>query len=351
MNLINHHCQRLKGYLTLTVYKHTVHIALIIYILFYRKRHRSSQAYDANIYVSVNDNYFFLSLATILSLDFFVKNLNYAILNGGKLSKFHRFIFKYLGIQVTYPEEKEERSVRLLLMNKPSLEAYYNYGWSGRKFCIPLLTNPFNKTVILDLDILFFNYPKELVLWLTNESNCCNYYIKDYENFSVLSSIEVESIQKRKPWLSHVNSGFLLLNHKDLLDKTPLKQLDDIIRQTIIIVKDRLTFDHMANSDIVYIYPLIEQTLFWIMFENSYAKPLNSKNYVMFPRHKVHKEKITQPTMIHFTGEADKRSMYKYLFFSLFSFCVNFLRSYPKSTKLWINYSNEYCPRCRHFTQ
>jgi hypothetical protein len=301
-----------------------------------------------DVYITISRNTFAIGLLAIASLDRQIPGLRYIMLDNGDFREFHKWVIKHLSRSIRILPLSDYRSVRGSLQKYPHLLQYFDYGWSGAKFFIPLLRNRRSRFIILDVDILFYRFPTEVFNWIQHFPET-TLYLHDYKNFSVLSSIEISSLLHRRPRYTHINSGFLCINSKRLFAKTTLKQLDRFLSQTLEIVQNRMVFDLESKNPIMYVYPIIEQTLYGYLFNKTQSAPLCLPEYVMFSEHKKLGYNITTPCMIHFAGEGNvKESLYRYLLMSLYRSVINIYRN---TQNPWYLSSSVYCLHCKHLTR
>lgn len=337
----------IRGSLTLTIYKAFVKTLTLLTIL--RQQNTPSPRSPLIVYITTNHELTWLAILAMLSFKYFIQNVHFKIINGGGLTHRDYKWLKRTKLSLSFVTSEEERKTERLLRPYPYLHKYFQYGWSGKKFFIPLLTTPSDRYMILDLDIIFFRSPTHIIKWF-HAHNPPSMYMKDYENFSAISTVEAAFILQQEPKHININSGLLCINSKQLLKHTPLATLNKYSRYILQCAKNRLSYDHNTDNDVVYVYPVIEQSLFWLAFEKQRAQSLPKEAYYIFPRHKFKHTIIRNPICIHFTGEETKRSIYKYLFFSFFSM----LKDVALSKKIlyipWHNYSNNYCVNCNHLS-
>jgi hypothetical protein len=124
-----------------------------------------------------------------------------------------------------------------------------------------------------------------------------------------------------------------------------LKHLDSMIPKIIALVKSRKTYDYGPNmSDYNYTPPLLEQTLYAFIINTVTSIALNPKKYVIFPKYKFGRTKITNPTLIHFTGEVGLSNipMYSYIFRSFKECLMRKKTSHDYERSIWFIRSRDY---------
>lgn len=337
----------IKGWFTIHLYHYVVNSLVLIQVLLLRKKtSKPKSELDCTVWIIINRAHFFISIISLWSLDSFIPGLHYVIADDGSFRHYHRWLIKKLGPNVDYQKIIKRPSAKNKFRQYPYLEKFFRYGWSGLKFYTPIYESMGSKIILLDSDTLFFDLPRQIIRWLKSDRHPL--FLKDYLNFSVISTLEFKAIDHRPVTIHNVNSGLLCLDLDLYRRKNPLKVVNAQIKKILATVKDRMTYDHFSSNDLIYVFPLIEQTLHWLGLNRCHAQPLDD-SYLVFPKHKTSGQPITDPTFIHFTGDSfDKRVMYKYLFYSLISYLYDRFFHKLNSLKPWYIYSQNYCPQCQH---
>lgn len=329
------------------IVKMVVNVATIISVLFYPSSNGQHSPKVA-VFLSITRHHVYLALLSMLSLYRFLPSSRFFIINDDTLQPWHVWLYKHSRLPLIFVSPSQQKKIHDLLAPYPNLQAFYDYGWSGKKFVIPLVYSGYRKIIMLDGDTLFYRFPKEIAEWIENRSSY-HCYLKDYLNFSVVSPIEAQAIMGKKPSLFQVNSGLLCFDRQSIKKQVSFSLIDQWIRRILHTVKMRMTYDYGRGNtnDFIYVFPLLEQTIHWFMLSLTHAIQLRN-DYFVFPEHKFHGKPLINPIFIHFTGEARfNLPMYKYLGFSLMKKIIDVLHRCA-NTHQWFVYSTEYCPRCRH---
>lgn len=312
-----------------------------VIIVFHVRTHTGipSVSLQTPVYVPSGRSTAYLALLSMYSFNRHIPGLRYILLDSGDITKIQKWMFRHIGVHVEIIGVGDVNVIRAKLKKYPSLLQYFDYGWSGRKFFVPLLSDDSDAFILLDVDILTFAVPHVVKKWIYAKKDK-SLYMEDYKNFSVLSNIEMNYTLKKQLQHTRVNTGFLCVNHKKILQTIPLKRLNLFMEQVHSIVSDRILRDLKTKNPLDYIYPMIEQTLYWYIFEHTKSQSLSATEFVIFPRHLMNHFPLINPVMIHFSGEADKESEYKYIWMSLLSWL-------KKRTDPWYAQSPWYCMDCR----
>lgn len=181
-------------------------------------------------------------------------------------------------------------------------------GWQGLKLIDIALLATSSKIIILDADLFFFHYPKEIIRWLlSSEKN--NYYMKDYKHFSELSFVEYKKIEIDRLKM-YFNTGLLCLHKRDY----NLSLIEKTLSYIQKILYERIRYDDESWE--IENRHLVEQTAFLALFSTIPNQPF-SFSYVTFPsiRHSHTWENYMQYTCIHYTGEMPRHTIYKTIFY------------------------------------
>ncbi len=311
--------KKLRNKVVIIFYEYLVNIRAFFELI--KNKDTSLHKPDCDIYVPVPGRYFWVSIAGISSFLFFY-NTKIHIINDGSLKKWQIYLFKMFFPQI----ELLKHNFHLSSIKKfPELIEWSNKTWAAGKFLSPIIHSKKSKYLIFDCDILFLKKPKELIDWIENETKFSRFSF-DCRNYSVLSKLEMDRLLKKKHNFSNVNSGMVAIQKHLLTKKNLLSKINQIFLAMIDQMDDRLLTDtndfprsKIAVLDFCFGKSVIEQSLHAWFFNILPTKKLPS-SYTLAPffRTNFHNELIpTKVKVIHFTGEKDKRLMYKYLAHSI----------------------------------
>ncbi len=318
-----------------------VFVNTAIYLQFLIFKATNDSINKVPLYMPINSRYFPLGLVSLMSLEVFLKSSEIYLIIDGKLNYFQNLILKFGHLNIYTISKPDLRKLENKLKPFNKLQEFFKLDWQGKKLLVPFIYKKSDKVLILDPDTLFLAKPISLINWILRGAN--NIYLEDCDNYALISPLEAGSILSKKTELQKVNTGLVGLN----MNSIPLQKILPLINKYIVniinIRSTRRTKIYPDDRPFENLQHLLEQTLFWLLFENIPTQKLD-KNYYVFGKHIYKGETIGKPTFIHFAGEADKKSMYRYLFISL----VKRLSSYRKSSnKPWF-ISNSYCYNCWH---
>lgn len=337
----------LRAYLSINLYRIFVNTATYLSFYLDRSRFQSVKNTDLTIYMVTSKKHFVLSLCAIASLLKFIGGSRIILINDGSTTWVQKMYLHSLNWPVTLLSGRITSRFRNRLLSYRSSLAYYDFGWSGKKFFLPLFQESKGKVIVFDSDTLFIQPPKSIIEWITSAKRQ-NMYMVDYKNFTVISNLEAESIIHKPLKVRQLNSGLICADITAFQGNNSLRSINVYLSKIIDFNRDRVTAELHTSDPFTYINPLVEQSIHSLTLNNCVAKPLG-EDYFMFPNHTVNGKPITNPTFIHFTGDGiDKRAMYKYLFYSLLKYSRDHLFNHSFTDLPWYIYSHEYCPECKH---
>jgi hypothetical protein len=263
------------------------------------------------VYILTNKSHFFLALTSILSLNNYISNLNYFLIDDGSLKRLHYLIVNHLkSIKITIINDFSE--IESKISKYPYCSSFFNEVWSGKKIFIPLLNKRYKKCIILDSDTIFFSKPKTIINWI-NDKHSHNYYLKDYMNFSVISVQEALFQLGVKINTPNLNSGLLCINLDEFWKNNSLSQINTYIRKMINILKSRMTRDYFRNEELWHFIHIMEQSIYQLTLSKCQTVSF-SQSYSMLTSINTN-NKIT---FVHFTPDVkDKEVFYNYLIYAL----------------------------------
>ncbi|OGK11494.1 hypothetical protein A2768_00015 [Candidatus Roizmanbacteria bacterium RIFCSPHIGHO2_01_FULL_37_16] len=335
----------LIGRIQLILYRFCLGFIVTIQTLFFSKKTKDFRM-NVTIFTTINKPNVFLSLISMASLNYFIPGIRFTVIDGGGLNRLHYLLFKLSKLNISFIEPNKDLKIKRMLNKYSYLLMYYKYGWSGKKFIHSLFQNKKGKIIILDLDTLFYKEPNEIINWILSSKES-NLYLEDYENFSVISTIEAKKILNADLKKQRLNSGFICISLDNFWHNNSASSLNFYIKKIIEIVNTRLKTDYLEKNPLDYLYPIIEQTLFWLALNKCNTKILSQK-YLIYPKHLFKKAKLEDIKFIHFTGDIEKLPMYKYLLGSLKDNLLDKINGRQKNDQPWYIYSGEYCRGCRH---
>lgn len=307
------------------------------------RKHQTGANKFIPVYMTVNSSYFPLVIISILSLSFFVRNIKFILIPDGKLRKFQKFIINNTNLNIKIISAHQLSQIDNSLRPYKNLNAFYKFDWQGKKLIVPLLTNKSKKFIVLDPDTIFLSDPIELKNWITKKNGCV--YLEDCDNYFLISPWEAKSLLNKTPKLSKVNTGLLGLDTTKFINILPL--LDKYIAKIININGTRRTKIYSDKIPFENTEHLLEQTLYWLLLEDVDSMKLSDKYYV-FGKHLYKGKSIGNPDFIHFAGEKNKKSMYRYVFISFTKWVLSAISSKRVQKIPWYRYSNIYCHNCWH---
>lgn len=214
------------------------------------KSKRKANIKPIPVYIASCFQHFFLSLVAMSSLYFFYSDIEFYILDDGTLTIWQKIILKKICLPIIIIAQQDLKRIEQELVQFPNLLSFYKYGWSGKRFILPFLCKKGKKFILLDSDTFFLQSPKDIINW-ANYHKTYNLYLQDYQNFSIVSPVEVKSIFKRTPQLSKVNSRLLCFNGSIFSKRKSLIRINNWIKDILLIVKSRMTYDFNTKNDIV----------------------------------------------------------------------------------------------------
>lgn len=328
----------------------------ILLQIFFEKSHppKSNPFPHAKIYYVVSKKDFVITIFSILSLNHFIPNLNYRLYFDFNPNFFHRFVIEKLltkRVRVSLLETSEvENTIFPELKNFSYAKAFFDYGWSGKKFFIPLFLEKTGQSLLIDSDTLFFDKPTEIVEWLKKNSKKMG-FLSDYAHFSVISFPETDFILNRPHTVKYFNSGLLLFSLPHFHKNVSMRQIDDFIKMILQLNGQRRDIDHHANIELKFVFPLIEQSLHTLIAEVIPSFRLNKERYQVFPEHKFLGKEVSTAIFMHFTGDFYRYQIYRYLWVMLLEKVKRSIVLKQKRTnnqKPWYIFSREICIKCRH---
>ncbi len=329
--------------------------AILLQIIFEKSYlSKPSSFSEAKIYYVISKRDFFISIFSMLSLNHFIPGLRYYLYFDFSLNHFNKFIIeklftKRVRISILKIREVEDK-ILPEIKNFSYAKAFFNYGWSGKKFFIPLFFEKNGKSILIDSDTLFVEKPTEILEWLKNKSNKMG-FLSDYANFSVISFPETDFILKRPHTVEHLNSGLLMFSLPLFHRHISVKKIDDFIKLILQLNEQRRDYDHHANIELKLVFPIIEQSLHVLIAEIIPSFRLDKNRYQVFPEHKLLGKSITPVVFMHFTGDFYRYQMYKYLLTMVLKktkrLILNKQKS-PKDERPWYIFSKSICINCHH---
>lgn len=312
-------------------------VNLTALVTFYFNKKNSNLKIKLPVYVPIKKGHLIIGGLSILSARYFIGEMDFILIVDYKIKFWDKTILKLLGkgVQVISVRDLEKLSARLSGWNKK----FFDSGWQGKKFFVPLMYKNYNKVIIMDPDTIFCAEPKTLKNWIHNGSG--SMHLKDCGNYVAVSGIEAEYITNNKIEIKSINTGLILLDLKSFWRKNKLNHIDKYIYKIIKTVYDRKTQIIPQDKPFLHINHLLEQTLFWLTLDITGSRFLD-RTYFVFGRHIFNSEKIGKPAFIHFAGELNKKSLYRYLYFSL----LDKLKM-PISKTPWF-IGTKYCENCWH---
>jgi len=340
--------------------KIVVNLFTILYLLLqYKQNKRKNYTKYNNLYVCYYSckKHFYLLMISILSLNNFIPNLHYVILDDGTITKFQKYLISQLNLNLQYISRIPNN-----ITNKIKKLSYCNYFykniWSGKKFFFPLLFNSNAKCILIDSDTIFLSRPNKIIKWINNKTKE-SLYLKDYMNFVFVSPLEAEKISKIAITKNNLCCGFLCLNLKSFWANNSLKKINHYIEKIVDTIKSRMIRDYYGKPEFIYYLHLLEQTLFWITLNNTKLSSLNNKYQLLFNYNKGSNKK---PIFIHFTPDNKEKSVYyKFLIYSLYQYIFKKNSFGERKHKPWFIYgsfenfrdiflnSNKYLPHRENF--
>lgn len=326
------------------IFKPCVNLAIILTVIFLKRKRVSKELKpNAIVYYQCSDSDFLITIASILGFDNFCKNVSFTI-HKNTYTVFDKIILRRLNnhVNIRILTKKDIEKLSASLAKYPKTKDFFDYGWSGTKCILPLLEKNNIKTILLDSDVLFYNNLEEILEWLNTEKKY-NIYLQDFKRFSVISDVEAKYILGRKLKLKPVNSGLIGFN-LDLFPKPKIfKDIEKFIKEILEINNTRLTSDTFLKSRYFSTFPLLEQSIHWLLLENSDTISLPVKDYKVFPPHSLYGKDIAGAKCIHYTGDQKRFFIYRHLFYML----ADKILSKKRSPKPWYCYSSK-CYRCNH---
>ncbi len=300
-----------------------------------------------SVFMMIGKSHIFMSIFAILSLTDYFQDVQFFLIFEKKINLLDRYLIDKLRgrTMITVISETDITALKKEISGYSKLLDFYKSDWFGKKFIIPFLMGK-NKILVLDSDTLFVNKPKEIIRWTKTKTDY-SFYIEDSDNYVLLSKSEARSILKNRPKLDKLNSGLIAINLKQYRIKNNLPQINQYLDQTLKILNERKKqiYDDKEIFDIAG--PFLEQTLYRLTLELIKTYRLNNK-YFVFGKHIYGRQRIGKPVFLHFVSDLGKKSMYRYLFFSLIEFAYETFFKKSKIKKPWYRYSDNYCFRCWH---
>src|SRR3989344_6765413 len=102
---------RVRGRLTLFVYRLVIDIVILIYIVFYFK-YKKIRAKKVTVFILVHKRNFFLSLASILSINYYISGLNFVIVEADPLRKIQQFLYKKINKRIRFSHREIEQRIK-----------------------------------------------------------------------------------------------------------------------------------------------------------------------------------------------------------------------------------------------
>lgn len=297
-----------------------------------------------HVFISVKKRHLMIGCLAMLSFSRYVDNIQFNILFDYTPGLFDKLILKRSSLNIVVIQKKVIEQIKRKIKRYKWCSMFFDTGWQGKKFFVPILYNKIKKAIVLDCDTLFFKYPSQLVNWGRSDSDCI--YMEDCDNYTVISPIEARSIIKKQINIRNLNCGLLGINTNVFWCFNSLKKINGYIKHILEIESSRrITVSH---SEIPYGLrePLLEQTLYWLTFDQAVATVLPPK-YYLIGKHILNKQEIGDPIFIHFAGDVDKKALYYYLRSSLVEWLIDKTRGKLSNTNPWYTYSSRYCYLCK----
>lgn len=274
----------------------------VLYLCFSQKKNPSKkEKKEFPTFSMVNTDLFMDALRAFFSTYRYFPNIHFIVLDDGSLRKYQKWILKNLPFKTEYLSIEKQNRILKKIKKFQWIYEFAHYGWSGRKFIIPLLYKTHHKTMLLDSDTLFLREPTFIKNWLKTDKKI-HLFLSDYENFSVISTIEATQIVGKKLINKNVNSGLICFDMDTFWKTNSLKKINQYIKEIVKVNVDRMTYDYYPEKKFKYVFPIIEQSLHWLTLDAK-AKPL-PYDYFVYPKHKFGEKALpVQPTFFHFTGE------------------------------------------------
>ena len=346
--------KKIKIFFTSFFMRQTVNFAILVQLAFAESKIKKNSFPDNFIYYVSRKSDLFVMIISILSLNHHIPGLNYRILLDQQpdfLSKYviTKLLSKLVRLELLSLENVEEKIIPKLKSSYYA-KSFFNYGWAGKKFFIPLFLEEKGSSILIDSDTLFTAPPDEIAEWLKQKSQEM-LFLSDYANFSVISLVETDSILKKKHRLKNVNSGLLLFPLTQFHKRNSLKEIDQNIKAIIELNKERSSYDYHTEIELIYVFPILEQSLHTLIAERLPHNVLDRKKYQVFPEHALQGKDVKNAHFMHFTGDIHRYQMYKYLFYSLFKkTTTRFIANKGTSTQKlpWFIFSRSLCINCQH---
>jgi hypothetical protein len=326
-----------KSKLVLQLMKQSVDFAAIVNFIFIK--HTTVSKINIPVYVPVKKGHLILGAIAILSAQKFVGNLKFHLIMDYSPGIFDKFILYSLGKNVQPIPVRSINKINSKLSGWS--KNFFESGWQGKKFFVPLMHGKYERVIVMDPDTIFTSEAKFVKKWLGK--GVSTMHLKDCGNYVAVSTLEANSITGENIKLKNLNSGLILLNRKNFWKYNSVNKIEIYIKKTINMVRDRKTEIIPLNKPFLHVSHLLEQTLYWYTLNNLNSGFLEDE-YFVFGRHIYNYEAIKSPVFIHFAGELNKKSMYRYIFFSL-------LDKIKKRNSLtpWFA-GKRYCVNCWHRT-
>lgn len=326
------------------IYKPFVNIAIVFTVFFLNKKYNSNDSKpQSRAYYQCSDSDFLITIASMLGFNNYCNNVEFAV-HKNLYTIFDKIILKKLGrhMGVKVLTSKEINKLSVTLTNYPKTKGFFNYGWSGTKCLLPLLEKEYDKTILLDSDVLFFNNLEEISKWI-NTKKKYNIYLQDFKRFSIISDVEAKHILGKNLRLKPVNSGLIGFNLNLFSRPKVFSNIERYIKDILKINNTRLTSDSFLKSEYFSTFPLLEQSIHWLLLEGGDSISLPNKSYKVYPPHSLYGEDINDAKCIHYTGDQKRYFIYRQLFYML----INKILSGKMIPKPWYCFSGE-CYHCNH---
>ncbi|MFV0337665.1 MAG: hypothetical protein ACK5LK_05410 [Chthoniobacterales bacterium] len=182
-------------------------------VIFFARRASTTEQPIA-VHMLVSSKSWKMALLAIFSFEFFTKSFwKLVIHDDGSLSpKIIEKIKKKLpGVRLILRKDADAR-VNEFLKNYPALQQSRSTHNLFLKFSDTLPFLETERFIILDSDLFFFAYPKEIMQWAESGDESC-YYNKDTTDGYCINRASIEDATKITLW-EHFNSGLLLMSRK-----------------------------------------------------------------------------------------------------------------------------------------
>lgn len=312
-----------------------------IWLLFHMPE-RKNGTYHADIYMMVSRHDAPNACVSLASLYRFLPGITTWILDDGSLTPWDRYRFSRLAPTIHVISRSRQKGIISSMKSYRWLTHFARFGWSGMKFLFPLVHARHDRVIMLDSDIIFFRNPTALIEWTTSDAKT-SLYSRDYKNFSILSHAEMETLLGQKPHISHVNSGILCLNTRILLANSPYRMIDGWIRDALAITSTRMIVDWGPDHpQLSYAFPLLEQTLHWLLLCRAVSQPL-PKTYAVFPPHLYYKTSLKNSVAVHYSGATSINYAMDYYILGSFIEYVRMVIQGMRPSRPWYVSSARYC--------